>query len=82
MKVKLLFFSVLRDVAGCSEVDWSCAAVSITVAELLDLLFVDYPGLREWNGRILVAIDQEYADSDAVVKSGSEVAIMPPVQGG
>lgn len=33
-------------------------------------------------GNILVAINQEYAQADAVVRAGDEVAFFPPVTGG
>lgn len=33
-------------------------------------------------GNVLVAINQEYAKADAVVRAGDEVAFFPPVTGG
>jgi len=33
-------------------------------------------------GNVLVAINQEYAQADAMVRAGDEVAFFPPVTGG
>lgn len=81
MNVKVLFFSVLRDLTGAEEVLWPVAA-DARVADLLQSLYGRWPGLAEWDGSLLVAVDQVYVKRDAPVQQGCEVAIMPPVQGG
>ena len=81
MKLRVLFFSVLRDLTGHDEIEIECDDVS-TVGELLTLLFARWPKLAAWDASLLVAVDQDYVKRDAALHSGSEVAIMPPVQGG
>lgn len=82
MKVRVLFFSQLRDLCGVDELECQLEVRAALVADLLAKLYADFSGLREWDGRLLVAVNQEYADRAAALSEGDEVAIMPPVQGG
>ncbi len=81
MKLRVLFFSVLRDLTGHDEIEITCDNVS-TVGELLAVLFAKWPKLAEWDASLLVALDQGYVKREALLHEGAEVAIMPPVQGG
>ena len=80
MKLRVLFFSVLRDITGCPEIEWTCAGR--TVAELLEEIFSRWPALRSWDSSLLLAIDCTYVKRNAALQEGCEVALMPPVQGG
>jgi len=83
MTVRILFFSLLRDITGAEEIERTFEGRgSMTVQELLDTLYGEWPGLKKWDGKILVAADLDYIGRDGVIKGGQEVAIMPPVQGG
>jgi molybdopterin synthase catalytic subunit len=82
MTAKILFFSLLRDLVGSDQIDWEVPADGTTVAVLLDQLYAKWPNLREWDSKILVAVDLDYVDREARVAAGQEIAIMPPVQGG
>jgi molybdopterin converting factor small subunit len=81
MNVRLLFFSVLRDITGAGEMTWHCGGEA-TVAGLLRQLYAKWPQLGEWDSSLLVAVDQTYVKRDAALREGCEVAVMPPVQGG
>lgn len=81
MKVHVQFFSRLRDLAGRSEMELEVPAEG-TAADLLDLLYLQTPGMREWNKSILVASGVEFVERDYVLKPDDEISIMPPVQGG
>lgn len=81
MKLRVLFFSVLRDVTGVSELDFETGR-DARVSDLLDGLFARWPGLKRWEASLLVAVDQNYAKGGTALHEGAEVAIMPPVQGG
>lgn len=81
MKVTVLFFSVLREIAGTDRIEWE-AAVGATLVELVATLSERYPGLTGWQGRLLLAVNGEYADPATPISAGDEVALMPPVQGG
>ncbi len=81
MKLRVLFFSVLRDLTGQEEIEIVSDNAS-TVGELLTVLFAKWPKLAEWDASLLVALDQSYVKRDALLHDGAEIAIMPPVQGG
>ena len=80
MKIKILFFSLLRDLTGtdCLETSFD----GNTVADLLKKLYQDIPKLSEWDANLLIAVNSEYATRETAIKEGDEIAIMPPVQGG
>ena len=82
MSTRILFFSLLRDVVGSEEIEWEIPEEGITVADLLEQLGARWPDLNGWGAKILVAVDLDYVNREAVVKPGQEIAIMPPVQGG
>ncbi len=83
MKIRVLFFSVLQDIVGASELEEELPqGQNWKVSDLLEKLYSSYEGLRVWDGKILVALDMEYVDRDEKLSDGQELAIMPPVQGG
>lgn len=81
MKVRVLFFSVLRDITGVDELECELPA-GATMGDLLGQMEVRWPRLRDWAGSILLALDQTYVKRDAALHDQAEVALMPPVQGG
>lgn len=81
MKLRVLFFSVLRDITGTDEVDLEVPA-GATMSELLAQVEARWPKIAEWQGSLLLALDQTYVKRNEPLHDGGEVAIMPPVQGG
>ncbi len=81
MKVRVLFFSVLRDITGTDEIECEVAA-GATLADLLAQVEARWPKLRDWGPSVLLAVDQTYVKRDEPLHAGAEVALMPPVQGG
>ncbi len=81
MKLRVLFFSVLRDITGTDEISIELP-VGGTMADLLVQIESRWPKLRDWAPSMLLALDQTYVKRDAVLHDGAEVALMPPVQGG
>jgi molybdopterin synthase sulfur carrier subunit len=81
MKIQVLFFSRLRDLAGVSELVLELPE-GTKVAELLEILYARTPALRDWDKSILVAAGVEFVERDYVLKADDQVSIMPPVQGG
>ncbi|MDC0314640.1 MoaD/ThiS family protein [bacterium] len=84
MTVRVLFFSLLQDIVGDSEIEVSIpdSGDGTTVTELLTTLYEKFPKLRDWESKLLIAVDCEYADKNSTIKEGQEIALMPPVQGG
>jgi len=81
MKVRLQFFSQLKDLAGATDLNVDLAARA-TVSDLLKTLYERAPALREHDSSILVGVGVEFVDRNYVIRPGDEIAIMPPVQGG
>ncbi len=79
--VRVLYFGALRDQLGLEE---ECLPLDgeWTVARVINELQQRRPGLVPWRDRLLVAVNLEYAEPDAPVRPGDELALMPPVQGG
>lgn len=81
MRVRVLFFAQARDHAGTSELDLECRE-GASVAELLDRVVADAPGLASIRTHLAVAVDGELVRGDARLPAGAEVALLPPVSGG
>ncbi len=81
MKVKVLYFSLLRDASGkVSEVVE--LGEGSRVRDLLEFLRGRYPKLRELGLGILVAVNGREVREDWELSEGDEVALMPPASGG
>jgi molybdopterin converting factor subunit 1 len=79
MRVRVLYFGVLKDLVGRSSTEMTLRE-GLSVAELLEV----HRGLAAalvWDS-IAVAVNQEYARAEDVLKDGDEVALLPPVSGG
>ncbi|HKP05397.1 MAG TPA: MoaD/ThiS family protein [Chthoniobacterales bacterium] len=81
MKVRVQFFSRLRDLAGTAAIELDVPERT-TAAELLEMVYARSPALRNWDKSILVASGVEFVERDYVVQPNDEISIMPPVQGG
>jgi molybdopterin converting factor subunit 1 len=81
MKVRLLFFAVLRDIAGKSEAELSLAE-GTRAADVWQSMRRDYAALGDYSQLPLIAINEEYASPDTALRDGDELAFIPPVAGG
>jgi MoaE-MoaD fusion protein len=81
MRVRVLFFGILKDQAGKSAdaVDLPDGA---SLRDLLTHYEMEIPGLKNLFQSLAVAVNQQYAGPDAKLHSGDEVALLPPVSGG
>lgn len=82
MKARVLFFSVLQDIAGKAEHHVELPGDQARVADLLAIVFEKWPALQEWDRSLLIAVNHAYARREDSLPHDAEVAIMPPVQGG
>jgi molybdopterin converting factor subunit 1 len=81
----ILYFAWLRERVGASEEQISLPAGVRTVGDLIAWLAERSPGHASAfaNRRtVRCAVNQEFADPDARVGPGDEVAFFPPVTGG
>ena len=81
MKVRVQFYAQLRDLAGTSELDIDLPE-GATVRDLLDKIYSQQPSLCGHDKSILIGAWLEFVDRAYKLKSGEEISIMPPVQGG
>ena len=81
MRVTVLFFGILKDLIGRSQDD-----LELPEGARLETVFEHYasqfPRLREMADSVAIAHNHEFADHDAALGDGDEVALMPPVSGG
>ncbi|HPH96909.1 MAG TPA: molybdopterin converting factor subunit 1 [Anaerolineaceae bacterium] len=81
INIKVLFFATLKERTGTSHADIEIKD-SATVADLLDKLMVQYPGLRTSKENMIIAVNQKFATVEDILGDGDEVAVFPPVSGG
>jgi molybdopterin converting factor small subunit len=88
MRVKLLYFGVLKDLLAESDAATDLPDGS-TVGELLRIFRGRTSNSRAgsemteqvWSS-LAVAVNREYAAAGAMLREGDEVALLPPVSGG
>jgi molybdopterin converting factor subunit 1 len=78
--VRVRFFARLRELAGIETEDVKATA-GARVASVYAAMRGYHPGLPPQES-VRAALNQEFADWDAVVADGDEVAFIPPVSGG
>ncbi|HEU5292310.1 MAG TPA: molybdopterin converting factor subunit 1 [Cyclobacteriaceae bacterium] len=80
MKCKIKAFGISRDIVGSRELEMEVPD-GFTVSDLKKELFQKYPTFIELKS-LYVALNNEYANDDSILKSGDEIALIPPVSGG
>jgi molybdopterin converting factor subunit 1 len=81
MRVRVLFFGVLKDLAGKSS-DRIELRDGAKVADALAHYRSEIPRMKESLASLAVAVNQQYAGPETVLKADDEVALLPPVSGG
>lgn len=81
MRVHVLFFGMLKEVAGRAS-DTIDLAEGASVADVLKHYESEIPRLKESLSSLAVAVNQQYAGPDTKLNPGDEIALLPPVSGG
>jgi molybdopterin converting factor subunit 1 len=81
MKVRLLFFAVLRDIAG-TDVRELSVAEGTTARDVWQGLRDAYAQLADYTQPPMIAVNESYAAPETVLREGDELAFIPPVAGG
>jgi molybdopterin converting factor small subunit len=81
MTIRVLFWSYFRERVGAESAEVSISE-GARVADLLSAVHERWPVLEPLKGCTLVAVGLDYADPQQVLRSGDEVSLFPPVQGG
>ncbi len=81
MRVKVLFFGMLKEIAGKSteNLDLQDGA---SVRDLLGHYESQLPALKKLLPSVALAVNQQYAAPDMVLGPDDEIALLPPVSGG
>ncbi len=81
MQVRVLFFGVLKEMAGRASEGVELAE-GATLSDLLEKYEREVPKLKQYRGSIALSVNQEYAAGSTRLKNGDEVGLLPPVSGG
>ena len=81
MRIRVLFFGVLRDVVGLRE-----DSLEVPEGGRLESVFEHYAGrfprIREMSASLVLALNERFSEPGAPLSEGDEVAFLPPVSGG
>ena len=82
MSIKVLYFASLREEIGRvgDVVDFPAEESSTSLS--VEQLWVISTGQLSFPENLLVAVNQEYTNPQALLADGDEVAFFPPVTGG
>ncbi len=83
--MKILYFAWLRQRVGAGEETVDLPEDVRNVAGLIDWLKTRGPKYEEAfrdTSAIRVAVNQEFANLDAAIATGDEIALFPPMTGG
>lgn len=80
MRVRVRFFSILREAAGLDElvVDFG----GMTAGKLWEQLEKEIPALASFRLARAIAVNRQHAQEGQLLSEGDEVAFFPPVSGG
>ena len=80
MECEVLFFGVAREIAGGSKTLVKLDS-GRKVEDLMSSLKRSYPDFEKLTS-FVIAVNNEYADSEREIQDGDEIAVIPPVSGG
>jgi MoaE-MoaD fusion protein len=81
VRIRVLFFGVLRDIVGVREETIEVPA-GARLAAVLEGYQAKFPRIREMSASLMMARNQQFAPVSAVAEEGDEIAFLPPVSGG
>ena len=81
VRVKVLFFGMLKDIVGRSE-DHIEVADGSHLGSVFARYASQFPRLTDLESSIVLARNHEFQDKSAPIREGDEIAFLPPVSGG
>lgn len=81
MTVRLLFFAVLRDIAGQDERVLELPE-GTTASQVWQSLRREFATLADYTQPPMIAVNESYAEPEVALRDGDELAFIPPVAGG
>jgi molybdopterin converting factor subunit 1 len=80
VKIRVRLFAIMAQHADAKDLPLELAPGS-TVAEARAVLLKQFTTMP-WPAGTMLAVNQEYASPEVILKDGDELAIIPPVSGG
>jgi MoaE-MoaD fusion protein len=81
VRIRVLFFGILRDVTGLRE-DSIDVPEGGQASAVFDQYAAQFPRLREMSASIVLAVNQKFCAPSTRLSEGDELAMLPPVSGG
>jgi molybdopterin synthase catalytic subunit len=81
VRVKVLFFGMLKDIVGRSQEDLELSE-GAPIQSVFDHYADRFPRLRDMSRSIVLARNQQFSERSTPIGDGDEVAFLPPVSGG
>lgn len=81
MRIRVLFFGLLKDICG-RPADLLELPEGSTAGAVFEHYAALFPALRGMGGSIVLARNHEFSSAAQPVSDGDEVALLPPVSGG
>lgn len=81
VRVQVLFFGLLRDIAGQAQTTLELP-VGATAGAVFDHFAAQFPALGEMKRSVMLARNQEFTAAGTLLSEGDEIALLPPVSGG
>ena len=82
--VSLLLFAKARELVGSSSVNLSVPSSTSTYSDLVTLILEAFPVLKRLGGTFVLSLNENYIDQDSEIslRTGDELAVIPPISGG
>jgi molybdopterin synthase catalytic subunit len=81
MLVRVLFFGILKDLAGKAS-DTVDLPENASIRDVLLHYEAQHPPLKKLTSSVAVAVNRQYAGPETKLNTNDEVALLPPVSGG
>eukprot|EP00094_Tigriopus_californicus_P009607 TCALIF_09262-PA protein Name:"Similar to VP15 Molybdopterin synthase sulfur carrier subunit (Zea mays)" AED:0.46 eAED:0.46 QI:0/-1/0/1/-1/1/1/0/85 len=83
VSIKVLLFAKARELAGTHELTLNVVP-NLSASDLVTQIEAQCPDLAILRGSFVLALNQDYVDHNQVLdlKSGDELAVIPPISGG
>ena len=81
VRVKVLFFGMLKDIVGRAE-DHIEVADDARLQSVFTRYARQFPRLTDLESSIVLACNQEFCERSTAIREGDEIAFLPPVSGG
>jgi molybdopterin converting factor subunit 1 len=80
MQIQVLLFGIVADLVGESTIEMELSE-NTSIKNFKEELIIRFPQLKNYS-TYAVAVNENYAQNDVILKEQDVLAIIPPVSGG